>query len=128
MSLVVTLHFESTLDALHFYQLTCIAVGQLNVQEYGEGGEPTVPQYVETLNKSLRKIFSDVKEQLASAHDRSKKQYDKGVSGEKFTVGDQVWLFVPAVKQRRTKKLASLWRGPYTVIDRINGALNYASS
>eukprot|EP00731_Ephydatia_muelleri_P031108 Em0022g622a len=39
-----------------------IAVGQLNVQEYGEGGEPTVPQYVETLNKSLRKIFSDVKE------------------------------------------------------------------
>ena len=59
-----------------------IAVGQLNVQEYGEGGEPTVPQYVETLNKSLRKIFSDVKEQLASAHDRSKKRYDKGVSGE----------------------------------------------
>ena len=81
-----------------------IAVGQLNVQEYGEGGEPTVPQYVETLNKSLRKIFSDVKEQLASAHDRSKKRYDKGVSGEKFTVGDQVWLFVPAVKQGRTKK------------------------
>eukprot|EP00731_Ephydatia_muelleri_P006855 Em0003g1103a len=102
-----------------------IAVGQLNVQEYGEGGEPTVLQYVETLNKSLRKIFSDVKEQLASAHDRSKKRYDKGVSGEKFTVGDQVWLFVPAVKQGRTRKLASLWRGPYTVIDRINGALNY---
>eukprot|EP00731_Ephydatia_muelleri_P033855 Em0040g5a len=67
-----------------------IAVGQLNVQEYGEGGEPTVPQYVETLNKSLRKIFSDVKEQLASAHDRSKKRYDKGVIGEKFTVGDQL--------------------------------------
>ena len=46
-----------------------------------------------------------MKEQLASAHDRSKKQYDKGVSGEKFTVGDQVWLFVPAVlvKQGRTK-------------------------
>ena len=36
-----------------------------------------------------------------------------------------MWLFVPAVKQGRTKKLASLWRGPYTVIDRINGALNY---
>ena len=75
---------------------------------------------METLNKSLRKIFSDVKEQLASAHDRSKKRYDKGVSGEKFTVGDQVWLFVPAVKQGRTEKLASLWRGPYTLIDPIN--------
>ena len=37
MSLVVILHFESTLDALHFYQMTLHAVGQLNVQEYGEG-------------------------------------------------------------------------------------------
>ena len=44
-----------------------------------------------------------MKEQLASAHDRSKKQYDKGVSGEKITVGDQVYLFIPAVKQGRTK-------------------------
>ena len=35
-------------------------------------------------------------------------------------------LFVPAVKQGRTKKLASLWWGPYTVIDGINGALNYS--
>lgn len=102
-----------------------IAVGQLNAQVYEEGEEPTVPQYVEALNKSLRKIFSDVREQLASAHDRSKKRYDKSVSGEKFVVGDQVWLFVPAVKQGRTKKLASLWRGPYTVVDRINGALNH---
>lgn len=102
-----------------------IAVGQLNAQVYEEGEEPTVPQYVEALNKSLRKIFSDVREQLASAHDRSKKRYDKSVNGEKFVVGDQVWLFVPAVKQGRTKKLASLWRGPYTVVDRINGALNY---
>ena len=66
-----------------------------------------------------------MKEQLASAHDRSKKRYDKGVSGEKFTVGDLVWLFVPAVEQGRIEKMASLWRGPYTVIDRINGALNY---
>ena len=36
-----------------------------------------------------------------------------------------MWLFVPAVKQGKTKKLAFLWRGPYPVIDRINGALNY---
>ena len=36
-----------------------------------------------------------------------------------------MWLYVPAVRQGRTKKLASFWRGPYTVIDRLNAALNY---
>ena len=59
-----------------------IEVDQWNVQEYRERGEPTVPQYVETLNKSLRKIFSDMKEQLASANDQSKKQYDKERSSQ----------------------------------------------
>ena len=34
-------------------------------------------------------------------------------------------VYVPAVKQGRTKKLASFWRGPYTVIDRLNAAVNY---
>ena len=41
-------------------------------------------------------------------------------------VGDQVWLYtyVPAVKTGRTKKLASLWCGPNTVIDRVS-PVNY---
>ena len=37
--------------------------------------------------------------------------------GNKMTVGDRVWLYVPAVKQGRTRKLVSLWCGPYTVIN-----------
>lgn len=35
-----------------------------------------------------------------------------------------MWLFVPAVKSGRAKKLASLWRGPYTVIDKTS-LVNY---
>ena len=35
-------------------------------------------------------------------------------------VGDQVWLHVPVVKPGRTKKFTSQWRGPYTVMDRVN--------
>ena len=42
-----------------------------------------------------------------------------------LAVGDQVWLYVPAVKQGRMKKLASFWRGPYTVIDQLNAAVDY---
>ena len=41
-----------------------------------------------------------------------------------YRVGDQVWLYVPSVKSGNMTKLASLWRSPYTVIDRINPA-NY---
>ena len=39
-------------------------------------------------------------------------------------MGDRVWLYVPAVKPGKTKKLSTLWRGPYTVIDRT-GPVNY---
>ena len=35
-------------------------------------------------------------------------------------MGDRVWLFVPAMKKGKTKKLASLWRGPYTVVDKTS--------
>ena len=90
----------------------------------GSTGDANVPQYVEELSTSLRKIFSDVKSHLDKAHERSKKRYDKDARGETFAVGDQVWLYVP-VKRGRTKKLASFWRGPYTVIDRLNAAVDY---
>ena len=35
-----------------------------------------------------------------------------------------MWLYVPAIKQGRMKKLSSLWRGPYTILDKI-GSLTY---
>ena len=77
---------------------------------------------MEELSTSLRKIFSDVKSHLDKAHERSKKRYDKDTQGVTFSVGDQVWLYVPAVKRGRTKKLASF---PYTVIDQLNAAVDY---
>ena len=37
-----------------------------------------------------------------------------------YTVGDQVWLHVPAVKTGRSKKFSSQWHGPYTVLEKIS--------
>ena len=54
----------------------------------------------------------------------SQLRYDTKSVNVPYQVGDQVWLYVPSVKSGNTKKLASLWCGPYTVIDRIN-SVNY---
>ena len=75
---------------------------------------------------SKKRCFSnsDVHQRLNVAYQRNKARYDKGSAGNVLHVGDRVWLYVHAVKQGRTKKLSSLWRGPYTILDRI-GAVNY---
>ena len=65
-----------------------------------------------------------VRQRSHEAHQRQKQVKDQTLSGEAFQVGDRVWLFVPAIKKGQTKKFASLWRGPYTIIDKV-GPVNY---
>ena len=86
--------------------------------------EQEVPVYVNDLHRSLQKAYADVRQNLCTAHKRNKSRYDANSVVVPYHVGDQVWLYVPSVKSGNTKKLASLWRGPYTVIDRIN-SVNY---
>ena len=53
----------------------------------------------------------------------SRRSYQK-VHGLPFCIGDLVWLYVPAVKKGRSKKLHLPWDGPYTVIKRLTD-VNY---
>ena len=69
-------------------------------------------------------MFTEVRERLKAAHAKQKQLADKGACGLKFHVGDRVWLFVPTVKHGQTKKFVSLWRGPYTILDKVS-AVNY---
>ena len=57
---------------------------------------------------------------IASSHQRNKKRYDKHGLFSPYSIGDLIWLHVPAVKPGRTKKFALQWRGPYTVIDKLS--------
>ena len=42
-----------------------------------------------------------------------------------YTIGtDQIWRHVPTVKTGTSKKFASQWRGPYTILDKPS-ATNY---
>lgn len=49
-----------------------------------------------------------------------KERYDLSSHGEILKRGEAVWLFDPKRKKGVTPKLTRNWKGPYTVIKRIN--------
>ena len=85
----------------------------------GEGEGEKVPEYVTKVKHTLKEAYDAVRINIARSHKRNKATYDKKRSGH-FQVGDRIWLHVPAIKTDNTKKLASLWRGPYTIVDKTS--------
>ena len=84
----------------------------------------TYPEFVQSLHKQLKQSVQLARDCVQQQHQRHKQLYDSRAIANRFNVGDCVWLYTPAVKPGRTKKLSSLWRGPYTVIDRC-GPVDY---
>ena len=64
-------------------------------------------------------------DKLSTCQERQKETHDRDSRGAEFKVGDRVWLYVPARKPGKTKKLSPLWRGPYTVLDKTS-PVNYS--
>ena len=65
----------------------------------GERKEKGIPEFVEDVNHSPKGVYNDVRWKLNKAHQKNKSKYDEKVTGSNLTVGDRVWLYVPAVKQ-----------------------------
>ena len=86
--------------------------------------EKEVAEYVKEVALSLKDAYEKVRHNIEEAHKANKRRYDDKESGDRFSIGDLVWLHVPAIKQGRTKKFSNLWRGPYTVIDKTSN-VNY---
>lgn len=64
-------------------------------------------------------------ENLQEAQKKSAKYYNKGRKTANYELGQQVWLFTPAVGKGKSKKLTAKWQGPYSIVERIND-LNYS--
>ena len=90
-------------------------IEEADVQDY--------PDFVEDVHSKLKHAFEQTHEKLFSCQERQKETHDKDSRGVALKVGDQVWLYVPT-KPGKTKKLSSLWRGPYTVLDKTS-PVNY---
>ena len=66
-----------------------------------------IPSFVTKLHNSLYTAYTAVRAHITSTHQRNKERYDKKKLFSPYSVGDLVWLHVPAIKPRRTKKFVS---------------------
>ncbi|KAL5505541.1 hypothetical protein EMCRGX_G006991 [Ephydatia muelleri] len=98
-----------------------VMLGRVDVEE---NSDRTVSQYIKDVQRTLKGAFDTIRINLEVAQKKRKDAYDGQCAGIDFKIGDRVWLFNPAIKTGHTKKLSSLWRGPYTVIDRLS-SVNY---
>ena len=81
--------------------------------------------FVQDVHSKLKRAFEQTRDKLSTCQKRRKETHDRDTRGAEFKVGDRVWLYVPAIKPGKTKKLSSLWRGPYTVLDKTS-PVNYS--
>ena len=82
------------------------------------------PAFISSLHDQLKQSSDLARSCIQKQHDRHKDLHDQRSALSELTIGDCVWLYTPAVKPGQTKRLALLWRGPYTVLDRY-GLVDY---
>jgi len=66
----------------------------------------------------MKASYTSAREYLRAQHIRQKRTHDNYGISEEFQIGDRVWLYTPAIPKGQTKKFASLWKGPYTILDK----------
>ncbi|KAE9332380.1 hypothetical protein PR003_g14547 [Phytophthora rubi] len=94
-------------------------VGFLNLGKKWKSNE--VAQYRRELYRSLKDSRHLVERQLVKAQDRHEQRLRNQVEVQ-FEVGDPVWVyqFFRAKRgEKRTKKLAFSWHGPYRVVSKV---------
>lgn len=84
----------------------------------------TYDNYAQELKERIRATNQIAKEHIREEKIKVKEQYDKRAKQTTFKVGDKVLLHDETVRRGRSKKLDSLWIGPYIITDKISD-VNY---
>ena len=84
------------------------------------GNPPSSPQsygqYTLNLRKTLEQAYKLTRKNMGTSAYRQKELYDRKIHGEKFKVGQLVWLCNPVVPRGGSRKLHSPWVGPYKIV------------
>lgn len=80
--------------------------------------------YAQELKERLRATNRIARENIKDEKIKSKKNYDKKTKEIKFQIGDKVLIFDKTLRRKRSKKLESLWTGPYVITEK-HSDVNY---
>jgi hypothetical protein len=84
-------------------------------------GTPLSPiEFVNRIQEQMLKSFGTIREHVKTEQKRQKVGYDARVRGNKYDVGDEVWLFTPRRRKGISPKLQRFWGGPYIVEKRLS--------
>ena len=80
-------------------------------------------EYANLLRKRLNVTFSVARENMKTSIARARRQYRGKLAGQPLKADDLVWLFTPSLAQKTGRKLATLWTGPYRVLEVLSPVL-----
>ena len=78
------------------------------------------PSFCEALIPSLQKVYSTVHKNLIKVSEQQENYRDKSAVNKQLKIGDSVWLYTPAIKLNKCKKLSKLNSGPFMIINKLN--------
>lgn len=76
------------------------------------------------MKQRLHAANGTAREQLKREKQKSKRYYDQKTRNTQFHIGDKVLLYDETIRRGRSKKLDSLWIGPYEIIKK-HSDVNY---
>ena len=76
--------------------------------------------YVRDLRQRMTSLHTIVRQKLGLVHQYQAHLYDSKAVPVTFAVGERAWLLVPAIPTGTSPKLAKLWKGPFTIVERIS--------
>lgn len=88
------------------------------------GSPPSVREFAASVQAAVQSARALASVESAIAKTRAKGSYDRRHRDVSFAVGDRVMVYTPHSRRGVSRKLQSLWRGPFEVIARV-GDLNY---
>ncbi|GFU58545.1 retrovirus-related Pol polyprotein from transposon 412 [Trichonephila clavipes] len=82
---------------------------------------PLAPdEYIEKLQARMEKMHHLARERTSMASEKMRTRYDARATGHDFHEGDKVWLWNSKCRKGLSLKLQTNWKGPYTVLKRLN--------
>ena len=120
--------------ASYSYNNTVHSATRITPHELMFGRKPNIPSsltkpaspfyaygdYLKELQEKMRRTNEIARENLQSAKELSKENFDKKAKEISFKVGDKVLLKSEEVRRHRTKKLGPQTLGPYEVVEKVS--------